>query len=299
MDYKVTAIVPAYNEEKKIYAVLYALVACPYVDEVICVDDGSTDKTREIAESVSGVNLIHLEKNRGKAYAISCGILHAKGAITLFIDADINGLSNVCIKKLLIPLTNLGYDAAIGYRTGKFERLFFRPLGGERAYFRKDLLPYLKKFEKKGYGLEVYLNNLYKKKRVKTVEIAVTNTWKHNKQSYSLATWLTFVVILDVLQELVRQQSRYVFLPTRRTTSYVFLFSLLTISTFFALYRSTNPEYVDAMVKNKSISSYEKYKKVVLARVVDPVKDSVYFKEMIELPIRQLEGSASSLILFQ
>ncbi len=298
MDYEVTAIVPAYNEQKKIYTVLCALVASPYIDEVICVDDGSTDKTRKIAKSVSGVRVIHVGKNKGKAYAISLGISQAKGEVTLFIDADINGLSNVCIKQLLAPLGS-GYDATIGYRSGKFESLFFRPLGGERAYFRKDLLPYLEKFKKKGYGLELYLNNLYKKKRVKPVEIAVTNTWKHNKQSYSIATWLTFLVVYEVFQELIRQQTRYVFLPIRKTTAYVFLFSLLTLSTMFALYRSTNPEGVDIALKTQSTKSYEKYKQVVLARVVDPVKDSVYFKQMIELPIKQLEGSASSLLLLQ
>lgn len=273
MNYKVSAIVPAYNEQKKIKSVLTTLVNSKYIHEVICVDDGSTDKTFLIAKAIKGVKVIHRERNKGKAYAISLGIQHATGDITLFIDADINGLTDICIQKLLLPLMNGVSDATIGYRLGKFERLFFRPLGGERAYFKKDLLPYLKQFEKKGYGLEVYLNNLFKKRKVLPVELDITNTWKHEKQSYPTATKLTFTIISQVAREMVRQQARSI-VP-------IFV-SIFIFSTLFGLYSLSN-------------APKEDYKKMIVARVVTPVKESPYFKEMIEQPIKQLESSASGL----
>ena len=49
--HKVSAIVPAFNEQKKIKAVLEALVKSPDIEEVICVDDGSTDGSVEFLKN--------------------------------------------------------------------------------------------------------------------------------------------------------------------------------------------------------------------------------------------------------
>lgn len=86
----VSVIVPAYNEEKSVAATLESLLSQNYNNyEVVLVDDGSTDKTYEIARRYEGpkMKVIHQE-NKGKAAALNTGINAASGAIVLTVDAD-------------------------------------------------------------------------------------------------------------------------------------------------------------------------------------------------------------------
>jgi glycosyltransferase involved in cell wall biosynthesis len=82
------AVMPAYNDEAAIGSIL--LRAKKYVDHIIVVDDGSTDRTAEIAE-LSGAELIHLEHTMGKTYAVLLGLRRARETrcpVTLVLDAD-------------------------------------------------------------------------------------------------------------------------------------------------------------------------------------------------------------------
>ncbi len=85
---KCTLIIPAYNEEKTIKKVITSSINSVYVDEVIVVDDGSSDKTFEIA-SKTGVIVIRNEKNRGKGVSIKEGIKKAQNEVICIIDADL------------------------------------------------------------------------------------------------------------------------------------------------------------------------------------------------------------------
>jgi glycosyltransferase involved in cell wall biosynthesis len=88
MKSKVVAIIPAYNEEKRIINVIKKTKK--YVDKVIVVDDGSKDKTAEIAKK-AGAEVIKYEKNRGKGYATKLGlneIISLKPEIIVLLDAD-------------------------------------------------------------------------------------------------------------------------------------------------------------------------------------------------------------------
>ncbi len=85
----ISVIVPAFNAEKTIGACLDALLAqsAPRdLYEIIVVDDGSTDKTRQVVES-RGVKTL-TQPNRGAAAARNLGAQNARGDILLFIDAD-------------------------------------------------------------------------------------------------------------------------------------------------------------------------------------------------------------------
>lgn len=80
---KSVAIMAAYNEESRIIPVINSIKN--YVDSVIVVDDGSTDKTSEVAKS-AGATVIRYETNRGNCYATRVGL---KKAIEMSPDAII------------------------------------------------------------------------------------------------------------------------------------------------------------------------------------------------------------------
>src|SRR3954470_5056685 len=90
---EVSIIVPARNEELSLGACLASLVSQKDVDfEIIVVDDGSSDRTREIALSFAGVQVIDPPSLRdgwtGKNNAVYAGARQAAGKWLLFTDAD-------------------------------------------------------------------------------------------------------------------------------------------------------------------------------------------------------------------
>lgn len=119
----VSVVIPAYNEEKNIEEMLLRThstmegIGVPY--EVLVVDDGSTDRTRFLAERHK-VTLVANGKNRGKGHALKMGFQKASGDIIVTIDADGSHHPEE-IPKLLKPLSN-GVDIVTGSRfTGKQE----------------------------------------------------------------------------------------------------------------------------------------------------------------------------------
>ncbi len=92
----ISVVIPAFNEENKIGHDVEAAAAFIEKEhlsgEVIVVDDGSADRTAEEARNAavpSGIerNIIRLEKNRGKGFAVKTGILASQGDVVLFADS--------------------------------------------------------------------------------------------------------------------------------------------------------------------------------------------------------------------
>lgn len=203
----VSAIVPAYNEEKSVGKALDALVHCAYIDEVILVNDGSTDKTLSEARKISGISIVDLPQNRGKGFAVATGIRQAKGEIILLVDADVLNLSESMIEKLILPLQKRAVDGIIAYPDNIIDKIFI-PFVGERGYYKKDLLPHLKHFEKKGYGLELYLNYIFAERKIAIVRLEnFRKPMKHKKQSYDIAARLLLTEILQVMHEITSQSN--------------------------------------------------------------------------------------------
>ncbi len=82
---KVSVIIPAYNEEEGLPKVIEEIPSA--VDEIIVVDDGSSDKTYEVAKKYD-VKVLKHEKNMGKVAAIRTGLKNATGDIIVLTDAD-------------------------------------------------------------------------------------------------------------------------------------------------------------------------------------------------------------------
>lgn len=120
-----SVIIPAYNEEKRLPKTLKEidkyLKGQPYEYEILVVNDGSRDRTVEVAKSlipkIKNLKVIGYEKNQGKGYAVRFGMLEAKGDFRLFTDAD-NSTSINQIEKIW-PEFEKGFDIVIGSRDVK------------------------------------------------------------------------------------------------------------------------------------------------------------------------------------
>lgn len=202
----VSVLIPAYNEERNIGQIISFLKKSPFVDEIICINDGSTDRTLEIIQNIPEILVINLKKNSGKANALVHGLKKATDGIVVFIDADVTGLKNDSLDKLITPLKNNAADAVIGYPTRSRMDKFFKPLAGERAYFKKDLLPHLPSLQNKRWGIELHLNYLYRQKRVKIIPLQIKNTMKHHKYSHDLAARAFLTESFDILFQIIKQK---------------------------------------------------------------------------------------------
>jgi glycosyltransferase involved in cell wall biosynthesis len=86
----VSVVIPAYNEDEIIGIILEQLVQLDEVDEIIVVDDGSSDNTVEVAQTFADHNVIVVQHpyNIGNGAAVKTGIRNAKGDIIVMMDAD-------------------------------------------------------------------------------------------------------------------------------------------------------------------------------------------------------------------
>jgi dolichyl-phosphate beta-glucosyltransferase len=117
-----TIVVPAYNEEKRLGLSLETicayLAARRFVSEIIVVDDGSRDRTAEVAraalEGRVSHRVIRLESNQGKGYAVRTGVLASAGEVIMFTDADLSTPIDELDK--FLPRLDEGFDVVIGSR---------------------------------------------------------------------------------------------------------------------------------------------------------------------------------------
>jgi len=86
-----SVIIPCYNEQGTIASLIALVQSSPWVQEIIVVDDGSQDKSREILEAISDpqVRVIMHSVNQGKGAALRTGISHATADFVIVQDADL------------------------------------------------------------------------------------------------------------------------------------------------------------------------------------------------------------------
>ena len=100
---KVSVIIPAYNEEETVAKVVEVIKKVSFVDEIIVVNDGSSDNTAEEAMNV-GARVITHEVNKGKGEALNTGYREAECDIIAFIDADIYNLTSAKVEAMIRPI---------------------------------------------------------------------------------------------------------------------------------------------------------------------------------------------------
>ena len=89
---KLSVIIPVYNEVESIETIIQRVRDTNLVHEIVLVDDGSKDGTRDILKKLEGQKDLHIilhEKNQGKGAAVRTGMFAAQGDILLIQDADL------------------------------------------------------------------------------------------------------------------------------------------------------------------------------------------------------------------
>ena len=89
---KLSVIIPVYNEVESIQVIIQRVHATKLAQEIIVIDDGSKDGTRDVLKKLDGkkgVRIILHEKNKGKGAAVRTGMAAAKGDVLLIQDADL------------------------------------------------------------------------------------------------------------------------------------------------------------------------------------------------------------------
>ncbi len=119
MELLVSVLMPVYNEEDTIAEIVERVRAAPYATEIICVDDCSTDGTKQILAKLLADGKIHhaiyQERNRGKGAAVRAAIAASHGDIVIVQDADLE-YNPADWPSLFEPLIQGRADAVFGSR---------------------------------------------------------------------------------------------------------------------------------------------------------------------------------------
>jgi glycosyltransferase involved in cell wall biosynthesis len=116
---KVSVVIPVYNEKATILEIIDKVRATGLVSEIVVVDDGSTDGTRELLDTIKypEVRVLKHEKNAGKGAAVKTGFASVTGDIAIIQDADLEYDPND-YKALITPIVEGRADVVYGTRYG-------------------------------------------------------------------------------------------------------------------------------------------------------------------------------------
>ena len=125
---KISVVIPVFNERETIVEILSRVrrVLDGRDAELVVIDDGSTDGTRETLRSIDGIHLIEHERNQGKGAALRTGFAAATGEVVIVQDADLE-YDPRDYPKLLEPIEDGRADVVFGSRFlgGPHRVLFF------------------------------------------------------------------------------------------------------------------------------------------------------------------------------
>jgi len=187
--YKCTCIIPIYNEDERILKVLDEILNIKSINEIICINDGSTDNTLELIKNYyPTIKLVSYSKNLGKTGAVRKGIQVSTGNFILLLDGDLqnfnyqeieNGIINIYKNTLTDMIIFRRFNASWNIKLLRGDIL----VSGERILRKKDLKKIINIQKPEGYQLEFAINKymMVNNKSVYWMPSSALNTWPTTK----------------------------------------------------------------------------------------------------------------------
>lgn len=188
---RVVTVIPALNEEETVGRVVEAVRASSLISEVVVVSDGSTDGTVDAARA-AGARVIELPVNIGKGGALRVGIDSAPADAYLFLDADLTGLTEHHVQKLLNPVLAGQVPMTLGLFGGGrlLTDLAHRVapfLSGQRAVMA-EVLRRISDLEMSRFGVEVALTRYARLSRMQVHRVTLRDL-SHRMKEEKLGFW--------------------------------------------------------------------------------------------------------------
>ncbi|WJF95373.1 glycosyltransferase family 2 protein [Paraburkholderia bonniea] len=199
----------AFNEEAGIGAVLEIVSRHPLLNEVIVVDDGSSDDTAEIVRRYPSVQLLSQPLNQGKSAAMATGIAASRAEWLMLLDANLTGLTAAHITALTEPVRSGRAEISLSLRQNSLR--LYRALGidfvsGERVLRRALVEPELTAlYGLPRFGVEVFINDQIVAAHLKIAVIDWHGVEQTRKKSYwknMQTTWRMLTELLEVVAPL-------------------------------------------------------------------------------------------------
>ena len=133
---KLSVVIPAYNEARTVAETIQRVKTVDLAGldlEIVVVDDGSKDQTREVLKTIPGIRVVLHERNSGKGAAVKSGFRAATGDVVLIQDADLE-YDPQDYGALLQPILDGRVEAVMGSRF-LLERLKFFGKGAKSPFF--------------------------------------------------------------------------------------------------------------------------------------------------------------------
>jgi len=197
---KTAAIIPAYNEERTIGAIIEAVSQVPLICETIVVSDGSTDNTAQVARSYNA-KVIELAENMGKGGAMAVGVNQTDADIVLFLDADLVGLQPHHVVDLVLPVADGRAEMTVGvFEHGRLAtdlaQLIAPYLSGQRAVKKSHL-------ELTRFGVEVALTRFAKTAGISVAEVELKDM-THIMKEEKLGVFRGFLARIRMYWEIAK-----------------------------------------------------------------------------------------------
>lgn len=200
------AVIPAFNEEATIGAIVAVLRSVPALSEVVVVSDGSEDTTAAVARE-AGARVIELPFNMGKGAAMREGLEATTADVVVFLDADLVGLTCEHVAALLDPVLTGQREMSIGLFEGgrpftDLAQAITPNLSGQRAV-RRSLLEQVEDINDARFGVEVALTRYLRRAGIEAEEVILHNV-THRTKEEKLGLVKGFAARMRMYWEIVR-----------------------------------------------------------------------------------------------